>query len=1209
MITRIKVHIYLLAFLASLGLFSCSSKHIGGPDPKTPFEIHEASYEGLTFKGLTSAEFPIAERNKFRYTFSDHQLREFSQREMWDQALDWMMLGILGNIGLTDAELSTITMDFPEVRYGFFSKMAPMEYGKTRSRFVGNGLVVALIPQCDSLERIDHITHIADEHRKNIGEMPDSFWVFEYDFQDTVCASQFWRSSTVNKREAFSTAYGYHQEAITSVADLDSLMQKIDDITYGNIEGKHLVLGGRKILARKYRGVTMEEIAAIWQAESEIQRKNKSIEPLDAFSVRLGAAKSGMSEEKYREAYDHQMGKRDGSGFSLDPDFDFAGLRKSFEEIEPFFQPIKNVSHMVKQIESSSDNKKDSLFNVAIEQMQHEGGLHNKWLADSVLIPMSETEYGYKLSPEGVALVEIGRTPRHCNAVVLALLTELDASIMGSDRILEVRNELGKDEIVPYLQMVEDLKTSESMRSRKLATLLEQKLYDHSFQQARYDGNLQGTLVGMHYFSTDLKAKIYHNDHLNSAPHISGFKHHLNTNPAWLTKTEVRKFNGIRTWFGLKAASRQYSKGKRELQFGRTAARIFSASSNELNPGMEVEAAAALEIPNNWWNNHFEEVSNNDQEYEILNQLLKWSEISVWLNGLGKGNELSGLNNVPVQRDLWFWDWVEEKNDLNFDDWRTLNELPRNTFGTKTEAMKLLRSRYIERFGGSNYFMEGGISGGSYEGVAEALSVNNRIPKVLRRGSLEYNNLSPSKLLLAEGQEFKFISLNESPAVERIWGATKKLRNGFSEVKPQSCFRSVKQVGNKTSLDLFAENQSKLGTIDIAREGKTVYVGFTGKSFDQSMDFASRIAMSNEPMRFLEESKMLGEIEAYTWVGRKGEYLCKLPDEERWLLLKIEKTPEVELAKDWDFRASGLTEYSNVILGRYVNADEATAIALAGNHKLPVINKSPVKIRNSLEGPDLASKLESELARADKTLLGEKAKDYGTTLDGLSERFRRAIPDIEAMPQFKLRKLISKANQFLEENAIDLESLLARRAQPRSAQVEECLNVLKARYARYADEFSPGVVIANLVEELEELEKVGSMELMLRELEYGNARLIVDDAPGLGNLDWNIPIQNQVANIMKGPRKPVFFKIVPQRLYGYKLQLTPSRQLLNFQAARFEPNGSYSLRLIGNSGDGGVGEPDKPRPLGTTPSGSPYTYYYVTYPKGTCNCDCNGMAL
>ena len=114
-------------------------------------------------------QFPVGHVKNVELEWGGGSLRHLNQREQKDQALDWMMLALLPESGFSQDEISKLTFDLPPVRAGYFQAIGSFEYGSSRSRYLGNGQVLALVPRADQQQRTRTLAHIADEHRKNTG--------------------------------------------------------------------------------------------------------------------------------------------------------------------------------------------------------------------------------------------------------------------------------------------------------------------------------------------------------------------------------------------------------------------------------------------------------------------------------------------------------------------------------------------------------------------------------------------------------------------------------------------------------------------------------------------------------------------------------------------------------------------------------------------------------------------------------------------------------------------------------------------------------------------------------------------------------------------------------------------------------------------------------------------------------------------------------
>src|SRR5262249_45039299 len=110
----------------------------------------------------------------------------------------------------------------------------------------------------------------------------------EYELADDLASASLTRRPDVSGDRLFSAASGYIERRVKTADDLRAFLSEANDLTYARRETDGVTLGGRRFRAHTYRGVTIEDVAAIWQSEA------------------------GKSSH--------------GSGFSLDPQFDWDKL-------------------------------------------------------------------------------------------------------------------------------------------------------------------------------------------------------------------------------------------------------------------------------------------------------------------------------------------------------------------------------------------------------------------------------------------------------------------------------------------------------------------------------------------------------------------------------------------------------------------------------------------------------------------------------------------------------------------------------------------------------------------------------------------------------------------------------------------------------------------------------------------------------------------
>lgn len=65
-----------------------------------------------------------------------------------------------------------------------------------------------------------------------------------------------------------------------SLADLSDFMARVDDVTYADAGGGALTLAGRKIKSRAYGRIGVEEVAAVWQAQSAVNDESKRLKAM-----------------------------------------------------------------------------------------------------------------------------------------------------------------------------------------------------------------------------------------------------------------------------------------------------------------------------------------------------------------------------------------------------------------------------------------------------------------------------------------------------------------------------------------------------------------------------------------------------------------------------------------------------------------------------------------------------------------------------------------------------------------------------------------------------------------------------------------------------------------------------------------------------------------------------------------------------------------
>ncbi|HVG19061.1 MAG TPA: hypothetical protein VNI02_08400 [Blastocatellia bacterium] len=798
--------------------------------------------------------FPLGQTRPVDFAVDADVLGEMTDREVLDQARDWLLFAALTASDLSAKEISQSLYDLPAIRRGYLRPVGKFEYGETRSCYYGDGNVVALLPDDKPDARADMLAHIADEQRKNSGELPKAVVVFEYklkfDRQANQLAAELTRRETLEAKKLFTKDYGYYESKVGGLADLQRFLQQVDGLTFARLDGDSLVLGGRKMKSIKYRGISAEDVAAIWQSESEKQTLESSQDiRVKEFNDRCAGTKRFPSEEEARAWSDRcdqdkaqleaemkdassRLKLRGGLGFSLDPTYDYERLRRYFDE--EFAPKARAVLGMPQP---------------------------------SVI---KTSAAGRPLSPQ--------------------------------QKLGQVSAALAEHQIGSFLKLLEELSARADGASQELAENEGKALNRFGFQSARYDGGLQGTELGMTLFYTDLLAKLWAINYLNSTPQqeIGEFIPLTAVAVSPIYKEEIDELANTRLWFGPQDRGFQVAGSGRSLLFAQNATRVYAASANMFRPDQEGEPNARSAAFLDWWDDHYEEIARYEPEYERLNEIMKWSLLVGWLNKNQKGNLLGSLKSVQVNRSNWFPDWARRRPDLRFRDWgelcppgqgeNTTEGQQKICFyareGDKPESMPLLQSNTFVAFNQLRH-IEGGVT------LADDTLFEKRVPvpeeaginKALRRSNLDYGESlsADGTLRTLEGVKYK---LNNPSAESALTVASPKpgakLRGRYNELANHADMefeRAVYREGANLRVDT-RSGFTDIGSLEIDKMDKGLQVSWSGQDVDAGQSLARRLSTSGDLSQTLAADP---GVETFIQIPDQQRYLVRLRNSEQWM--------------------------------------------------------------------------------------------------------------------------------------------------------------------------------------------------------------------------------------------------------------------------------------------------------------------------------------
>jgi hypothetical protein len=282
--------------------------------------------------------------------------------------------------------------------------------------------------------------------------------------------------------------------------------------------------------------------------------------------------------------------------------------------------------------------------------------------------------------------------------------------------------------LVSYHQLSDQLRSIPPKDPRALPALLTWMALGYHeaatrTQCARFEGTA-GTEVGMTMFYTDLLAKLWMTvDHGLQAPtlDVAGFLAHPRMNLPAKLETSSAANRGTRVWFGPRAGGvSQVDAASSSIFFDHVFARIYAAGNDPAQPGIEVRPNESARRAIGWWNRHYEDVADHEQEYHRLNQIMKWSLVTGALSSSGTAPYLRTLR---VRRDREFGSWYRaHQGRLRF-----TGALPIDQAIAGKQCLPIFES-YPYESSNQWWFMSGGVGTATSQSLARVPVVDPAKP-------------------------------------------------------------------------------------------------------------------------------------------------------------------------------------------------------------------------------------------------------------------------------------------------------------------------------------------------------------------------------------------------------------------------------------------------------------------------------------------------
>ena len=197
-----------------------------------------------------------------------HYLHDLDQREQREQIRDWAVIATIAKLGATPAQAAAATYELPPARLPYFDELYAFEYGRGRRAYLGKR--VLLFRDGDDPDPQATIGRLADRVRMENGEIPPKVEIYLVHDQRDEGTIRVERTADVAGSKLFSAAYGYVEGTADNVSGLGAWLGKTDDLAFARIDHGHVTLGGRRFANTPTSNLTAEDVAALYQAHTQL---------------------------------------------------------------------------------------------------------------------------------------------------------------------------------------------------------------------------------------------------------------------------------------------------------------------------------------------------------------------------------------------------------------------------------------------------------------------------------------------------------------------------------------------------------------------------------------------------------------------------------------------------------------------------------------------------------------------------------------------------------------------------------------------------------------------------------------------------------------------------------------------------------------------------------------------------------------------------
>ena len=619
--------------------------------------------------------------------------------ERIEQLRDWIFPILLARLEANDGLEGLLigNASRPLIRDDALAHVLEHEVGITRSAVAAGGEVVIMVEHGDPAAMQDAVLEAVDQEALHLAASPDRAIVYQYALDERAGYAHVCQISTLETAAIESPWRGFRRATLRTRGELDAFLGGGVDLLSAQCTAQGLAVTGRSRPRVAMAPITAEHIAAMRRP------REPDYVPIEELNAYLPELSDELSEWLSQIVY----------------------IVENPEVLE--------LPRVKRKLDGAPETR-EMIDRVLVWKRQHRAVETYKLVLSWLGQKHDPHVLGFSLDPkfraeDGIRSLDALRKALGDQRRLAALLHAWDVEPVkaaylvaaieegnGARKVLssafsDLRGLLARSDI-DAMGTLARTRSMSGGSGEALAASVAWFLYEHdAYQCARYDGPLQGTRTGMTMFYTDLLMKIWIGDRFEAAPDglIPGFEsvvgHELSG--AYCTDEE-NEYSHTRAWLGLR--EEQYAREDAgRVRFAPVATRVFARSSKHgAEHSEEVEANAAMRRFFRWWNAHYARVAAWEPQYELLNQIMKWSVV-VQAAALSEHEDCMGfLDQVEVDRSQRFDQWVADQDDLR---WRGPVALVHRD-DEPTECLPVLRSRRYASCGGERN-MVGGVSAGS----------------------------------------------------------------------------------------------------------------------------------------------------------------------------------------------------------------------------------------------------------------------------------------------------------------------------------------------------------------------------------------------------------------------------------------------------------------------------------------------------------------